>query len=876
MNQNQNKTDDYANLYGNHQQQQPSVYSSPTPVIRQEKKPKQPFSPISLLLVAGVIFLFMGGIIFLTNTWNILPDVLRACCLLSASLIAFGANLLAERVFKLQKTGLAFYILGCIFLPLALGGIGVFSLLGEWFSFQGDGVCLLWAVISMSISGSTFLGQKNYRNTLLVWLSLAGLSGTWLSLDFFLTTQILASLDNIPKITLFGILLVIYAVGASGISERYLRTHDNSYVTKAIPSYLYLVNLFTGFMMIMVACDAEIPACILSLIMAVLFCNYRFIENGFHAGIFGSVLCLMISVYQIQEYFWVADGFDLFCLLFGLPAIILMSLQQMPRLRKELTRTYSYAGIIIASPVILFTGITNTEEHIYFLYALLVIGLVFFFKNKQGKLSEEAKFFVTSACLLLVIAQRTAVHDSNLTTLILVLSALILLAQAVIRKRIWALTTAILTSLAVLLLHVEQAELALLWLCSAGMLAGVIYANKKWRFTLERCCAWGFFAFLAPSVQGTLSLWTENSTAWILTLAVSGVFYLAEIFLFRKALRSNMTKSYLEITSILISAIAYFSYMTDASSKISGFLFCILLLLFSAGLLQKNNNAIAIPQLIILFSVVNHLLAQNSSDIISVISYLILLIAYAVMGRIFLPHGFYQHEDNKIQIDWSLLAGILPIFNISSIIDWYPSILTCLFLAVYSLLYIGRVKNRFIPSVMTSAFSCLTIFFHNVNDPFSVFHLLKETEMKTLQVLLYLFPLHLFILSLLWILPEKYKKSVHTARFCMYCFTMFWLLVISLNFNNAADAILLMIFSFAILAGSFAVKKLRWFTLGFAILFLTTLRLTWKFWTSLHWGIYLFLAGIILIAVASVTEYRNRRPADEPRKKLDFFKTWTW
>ncbi|MBR4318622.1 MAG: hypothetical protein IKP69_01060, partial [Oscillospiraceae bacterium] len=208
-----------------------------------------------------------------------------------------------------------------------------------------------------------------------------------------------------------------------------------------------------------------------------------------------------------------------------------------------------------------------------------------------------------------------------------------------------------------------------------------------------------------------------------------------------------------------------------------------------------------------------------------------------------------------------------------------PSILVCLFLAIYSLLYIGRVKNKFIPTLMASAFSCLTILFHNINDPFEIFYALHNSEMKTPQVLLYLLPFHLFILSLLWILPERFKKTVHNMRFVMYCLTMFCLLCVSLNFKVASDAILLMTFSFAILIGSFFVKRLRWFTLGFAILFLTTIRLTWKFWTSLHWGIYLFLAGILLIGIASYTEYKNRYYAehpDEPKQKMQFFKTWTW
>ncbi|MDE7094220.1 MAG: hypothetical protein K2O52_04845, partial [Oscillospiraceae bacterium] len=90
---------------------------------------------------------------------------------------------------KLPKTGFAFYILGCIFLPLALCGIGIFQLFGRWLSFQGEGCLLLWTIIFISISSTTFFGQKNYKNTTLVWISLSGFTGAWICFSQFLANQ---------------------------------------------------------------------------------------------------------------------------------------------------------------------------------------------------------------------------------------------------------------------------------------------------------------------------------------------------------------------------------------------------------------------------------------------------------------------------------------------------------------------------------------------------------------------------------------------------------------------------------------------------------------------------------------------------------------
>ena len=863
----------------------PNYYQSPAPVLRppKENKPKQPFSPIPLLLVAGVIFLFLGGLIFLTKTWSMLPDVLRALGLLSASVLAFGASALAERVFRLQKTSFAFYVLGCIFLPLALCGMGVFHLFGEWFSFKGNGSGLLWMIIFLSISVSTYLGQKKYQNTVLVWLSLLGLDGAWISFSIFFSLQIIGKLlPSVRTSIVLGILLTAYSVAVSFLCERYLRSHELSYITRAVPSHLYIVNMITAVFLSVISADFRLSGGILSGIMAVVFCNYRFIENKMHTGIFGSAFCLITGLYQIKYLFPDSDNSDVFCFVFCITAVILMSLQQMPKLRMDFTTTYSKAGMLLSVPVLLFASANSLTKHtglMLLLYALLILGAFCFAKSNSNPFSEDSKSLAVYASLLFMTAERSIFNESNLLMLALVISALLLLVQAFLRKKLWMLVTAIMTSIAVMLLNLEHPEITLLWLCAGGMLGGLIYANQKWRFVLEKCCAWGFLAFLSPALQGSLALVMAKDIAWILTFAVSGLLYLVETFVFWKDLRPNATKPYIEAEAFLLSIIAFISYLSEETSAGFGFLLGVLLLVFAGGYLRKNTNAIAIPQLIMTFVVVSYLINRDDPVIIQVTLYLLLLIVYAFMGRILLPEGFCNREDGKMQVDWALLAGILPIFGTSVKIDWYPSILISLFLAIYSLAYIGRVKNRFIPTLMTSAFSCLTIFFHNVNDPFEIFTALHESQMKTPQVLLYVLPIHLFILSLLWILPEKYKHGVHNARFVMYCITMFCLLVVSLNFKNASDAILLMLFSFGILFGSFNVKKLRWFTLGFTILFLTTLRLTWKFWTSLHWGIYLFLAGLLLIGIASYTEYKNRYYAehpDEPKKKMEFFKTWTW
>ncbi len=860
--------DDYSRLYEQHS---PSSQKNSVP---QPEKPAQPFSPVPLLLIAGIIFLFLGGIIFLTNTWKILPDFVRALALLSASVIAFGTHSLAERIFHLKKTALTFFILGCIFLPLAFCGIGIFHLFGTWLSFTGNGKALLWLLIFFSLSASTFFGYRKYHYSGFSFISLFGMFGVWVAFCSFITDQFRFSTETKENIS--SVIRMLYAVGICILSEFFRKKFPES-LQKTISIYLYSVNLLSaGFAFFHV--NSTFIAAVCFFILAILFGNNYFIHQNFHIGIFGSAFCLSQCLFQCVSLFDSANRFttgNYFTFAVLISSVLFMNLQKISYFREELRKTYSHAGMLFSFLLIIPESFQIIENHhsFFLLGVLFFIGGIFFFKNHSEIISSETKIFLLHVSMFFLFA----LDENALIRAGLLISSLILIPQFFSQEILWKLVLPLLTCGAVLIANFSY--LRILWITTSALLMITIYANRKWRFHLERCAAWAFLACLSITVYETAHCKTEHFTAFFISLCVIIICYLLELFVFWKDLRPNFTKPYIEMEILFLSLIACFWFNVSSDySEISAFLFYLMLIIFSGVFLRKNHNFAAIPELVMSFNVVNSLIDYSESVVMNVFIYLFLLFVYVIMGRICLPE-FFHREENIFQIDWALLAGVLPVFGAVSTIHWYHSILLCLFLAVYSWFYTGRMKNSFIPLIMCSAFSCLTLLFHNIHDPFHIFEFLYNSEMKTPVVLLSLLPIHLFILSLLWILPERFRSAIHKARFIMYCFTMLCLLCVSFNFKIVSDALLLMLFSFGILLGSFNVKKLRWFALGFSVLFLTTVRLTRKFWTSLHWGIYLLLAGIILIGVASFTEYKNRYAAehpDEPKKKFNPFQTWTW
>ncbi|MDE5767779.1 MAG: DUF2157 domain-containing protein [Oscillospiraceae bacterium] len=842
-------------------------------------KPAQPFSPIPLLLIAGVLFLFMGGILFLSSTWDMLPEALRAISLLSASLIAFGVNILAEKVLKLPKTGLAFYILGCIFLPLALIGIGGFQLFGEWLSFSGDGCSLLWAMIFASIAGTTFLGQRNYKQVFLAGISLTSVTITWFFLMEFLG-EILFESESIGYFVFLSTGLALQAI-AMAILEKFCRSHP--IIARAFPVSLYLTNLFYAVVFLIVSEDFPKIGIFFSLILFVLFWNSAFISRKFHTGIFGACLMLHVAVSTIVNTWFNSEiiGTKEIYFTFGYMAMILLAFHKIPKLRTELTETFSKAGAIVSIPFFLGSIFYHLSENyeILLVYILVAIGFVLYQKYSY-KLTENRIYFILECGILFFAAISS--EQYQIASFLLVCSALVLLIQAFLRKNTGSLVLAIAASAGMILSGYAHPEITILFLGAGLSIGGAVYAHRTQRELLEICCSWTGIALLIPASMKLCSFWMESSTASVVSLMLLLTCYLLEIFAFPGHARSQKMKSYHEAVSLVISHVVIFGYLETqrAVTVGTGMLFCIGLLIFSAGFLKKNFNAWAIPQLVMLYFVYSDMMQSLTYSMMTqVISYLVLLFIYVAMGRIILPDGFYRSDASGIRIDWALLAGIFPIIGIAMTILWHPAIVICLLLAIYSVLYIHRVNNNRIPAVMASEFACLAFLIHNIEDPFGMIALFSGENNQIPGVLGILLPGHLFILSLLWILPAESRNRIHIIRFGMYCITMICMLMTNLYSESVTDSIFIAVISFVILSGSFTVKKLRWFTLGFASLILTTIRVTWKFWTSLHWGVYLFFAGIVLIVTASLYEYFTRRAQEHPEnseQKRKPFSSWTW
>lgn len=168
----------------------------------QQKPQKKNVSTISVILILGSLFVIVSCLILATANWRIMTNSLRAVSILSLSAICFVISSFSERKLHLEKTGLAFYVLGSVCLPITLLTIGFLKLFGNWFSFAGDGRYILSAVMC-AVSYLVFLkGQCNYKSKGFLLASIVALSG-------IISSTILAFIGNAD---IFFIISAVYSL----------------------------------------------------------------------------------------------------------------------------------------------------------------------------------------------------------------------------------------------------------------------------------------------------------------------------------------------------------------------------------------------------------------------------------------------------------------------------------------------------------------------------------------------------------------------------------------------------------------------------------------------------------------------------------------
>ncbi|WP_106495729.1 hypothetical protein [Lentibacillus sp. Marseille-P4043] len=245
---------------------------------------------ITWSLNLGVVLLLIGGLVLATSTWETLDNWMKSGLIALVSVLFFGLALFTKHILKIEKTAFAFYVLGSLFLPIAILSVGFFELLGPYFSFSGDGRYLFGAVGSFVILPIYLLLAEKLSSRLFVWFSYV----TVTSFAGFLLAALYLPVDGFYLgIMLFnGLLMLVY---------RWLK--DKQQIQLFMKEFvLYLqFNLVFSTLLMLVFYDQELMYSFNLILTAILYFAMISITKHKEYHFVFSVM-LVYGAYQLIEF----------------------------------------------------------------------------------------------------------------------------------------------------------------------------------------------------------------------------------------------------------------------------------------------------------------------------------------------------------------------------------------------------------------------------------------------------------------------------------------------------------------------------------------------------------------------------------------------
>lgn len=315
----------------------------------------------SIILVLGVVFVVLAGIIFSTTTWESLPDIAKTIIIFSLSALFFCVSVLAEKVIHLNKTSTAFYILGSAFLPLTIICAGYFDLLGGWMSLSGEGRPLLLMTAFATLGITSYIGSIKYKFAFFSWTFLTCITATFLCLlnQFDMNNDI------------FSICIAVY-------STVFIFVIDFSEITEGNSPYSKILKLFTvintgalsfiSLFITTVGIVSFIPLAVFSFV----FLTPLFIHSKYSFGVYPYAVLMFVGLYKLVR----PDSISEFLL--------------------------PFVGLALLSTVLTITNVIKDPVKIILKYVSLVtVPFIFLFSTSLFIFS--AKWSITTLILIAIL-----------------------------------------------------------------------------------------------------------------------------------------------------------------------------------------------------------------------------------------------------------------------------------------------------------------------------------------------------------------------------------------------------------------------------------------------------------------------------------------
>ena len=263
----------------------PAQYQKPI-----KKKNKSDFNAVNIILIVGVFFVILAGLIFATTTWRKLPDGVKTIVILAVTFIFYDFSILAEKKFNLKKTGTAFYILGSIFLPITIISVGFFELFGKWLSLDGNGKFTLFFFAVSSLGISTFLGAKKYKLIPFAWTAL-----------FSTTVSFMCIIKQFqPSNDIFALTLAIYSGAIIFLFEWIIKKNKdtNSIIISSLKAFSIINTIVLSLFSTIISTESSL-ASLPTIIFSLVFLKSIFNKSKENFGAYPYAIFMVLGLFKL-------------------------------------------------------------------------------------------------------------------------------------------------------------------------------------------------------------------------------------------------------------------------------------------------------------------------------------------------------------------------------------------------------------------------------------------------------------------------------------------------------------------------------------------------------------------------------------------------
>lgn len=256
----------------------------------------------------------------------------------------------------------------------------------------------------------------------------------------------------------------------------------------------------------------------------------------------------------------------------------------------------------------------------------------------------------------------------------------------------------------------------------------------------------------------------------------------------------------------------------------------------------------------------------------SVITSIILCSVFTLASRMLYSKSLMRISGDKTRRD-TLQTGILMcafLANHSSVMFSYRArvFIILLELAVFAA-NLWRSENTKSFNACAVTVSSALVGLALINRPF----MLITEDVISSKVTLSIIAIFGFVVRKIWRRKPEFAESFSSG---VYMLAYIMLLFDALANQTLFNTLIVLSVSLVIMLYSFMKKKKRWFISSAIGLTGLTLYITKDFLTEIDWWIYLLLAGILLISIATANEYFKEKGSSVKKKAGRFFEDWTW